>query len=107
MKIGQSPNTTPATSAAASTPAAATEAAKTTANAKDAAAAAPVDASSTVALSSTASSLLSSSGTGDFDAGKVDRLGAAIAAGTFSINPEAIADKLIANAQELLAKVKG
>jgi anti-sigma28 factor (negative regulator of flagellin synthesis) len=30
----------------------------------------------------------------------------AIARGTFVVNPEAIADKLIANAQELLAKAK-
>ena len=32
---------------------------------------------------------------------------APIADGSFKINPEAIADKLIANAQELLTKVKG
>ena len=31
----------------------------------------------------------------------------AIANGTFKVNADAIADKLIANAQELLTKVKG
>ena len=30
-----------------------------------------------------------------------------LADGSFKVNPEAIADKLIANAQELLAKVQG
>ncbi len=34
-------------------------------------------------------------------------MAAAIAGGTFKVNPEAIADKLIANAQELLTQVKG
>jgi negative regulator of flagellin synthesis FlgM len=66
-----------------------------------------VDASATVALSSTASTLLSGGTSSDFDADKVARVGDAIAAGTFKINPEAIADKLIANAQELLTKVQG
>jgi len=65
------------------------------------------DASATVALSSTASTLLSGGASADFDADKVARIGAQIAAGSFKINPEAIADKLIANAQELLTKVKG
>ena len=69
------------------------------------AAAAAADASAKVELSSTASALLAS-GPGEFDSGKVDRIGEAIANGTFKVNPEAIADKLIANAQELLAKVK-
>ena len=41
------------------------------------------------------------------DADKVARISAQIADGSFKINPEAIADKLIANAQELLAKVQG
>jgi negative regulator of flagellin synthesis FlgM len=59
------------------------------------------DASSTVALSSTASTLLSGTG-GDFDAEKVQRISAAIADGSYKINADAIADKLISNAQELL-----
>ncbi|MDQ6638933.1 MAG: flagellar biosynthesis anti-sigma factor FlgM, partial [Pseudomonadota bacterium] len=71
------------------------------------AAAATVDASATVALSSTASTLLSGGAAGEFDADKVARIGAQVADGSFKINPEAIADKLIANAQELLTKVQG
>ena len=56
---------------------------------------------------STASTLLSGGASGEFDAEKVARMSAAIASGDFKINAEAIADKLIANAQELLAKVQG
>jgi negative regulator of flagellin synthesis FlgM len=105
MKIGH-PADKPLPAPAAGAPAAAGEAAKATAGV--AAGTAPtVDASATVALSSTASTLLSSGGAGEFDAEKVSRIAGAIADGSFKINPEAIADKLIANAQELLTKVKG
>ena len=61
--------------------------------------------SATVALSSTAATLLSGGARGEFDAEKVARISQAIADGSFKINAEAIADKLIANAQELLGKV--
>lgn len=65
-------------------------------------AAAP-EASSTVSLSSAASSLTSTSSAGaDFDADKVKRISDAIENGSFKVNPEAIADKLIANAREVL-----
>jgi negative regulator of flagellin synthesis FlgM len=76
-----------------------------------AAAVAPVtsgaDASAKVELSSTASTLLSTGGTSEFNADKVTKVSDSIANGTFKVNPEAIADKLIANAQELLGKVQG
>lgn len=62
------------------------------------------EASATVALSAEAASLNAPQGDGTFDAGKVERIARAIADGTFKPNPEAIADKLIANAQELLAR---
>jgi negative regulator of flagellin synthesis FlgM len=39
-----------------------------------------------------------------FDGAKVERISKAIRAGTFKVNPEAIADKLIANAAELLSR---
>ncbi len=91
---------------AAGTPAAPAEAAKAGAGVH-ATAAANVDASATVALSSTASTLLSGGASGEFDAEKVARISAQLADGSFKVNPEAIADKLIANAQELLTKVKG
>jgi negative regulator of flagellin synthesis FlgM len=46
-------------------------------------------------------------GSGDFDAEKVKRIAQAIREGRFTVNPEAIADKLIANAQELLSGRNG
>ena len=64
------------------------------------------DASAKIELSSTASTLLSGGANAEFDAEKVSRISQAIEDGTFKINPEAIADKLISNAQELLSKVQ-
>src|SRR5664279_4209742 len=107
MKIGH-PADKPHAAAAAATPTAAQDAAKPAPGAAvHAHGSSNVDASAKVALSSTASTLLSGGATGDVDADKVARISAAISAGTFKINPEAIADKLISNAQELLGKVKG
>jgi negative regulator of flagellin synthesis FlgM len=62
------------------------------------------DASAKIELSNTASALLTGAGSAEFDAEKVARISKAIEDGSFKINPEAIADKLIANAQELLTK---
>ncbi|MEP7296658.1 MAG: flagellar biosynthesis anti-sigma factor FlgM [Burkholderiales bacterium] len=67
---------------------------------------AKADDSATIELSNAASTLISGSSTPEFDAAKVDRISKAIQAGTFKIDPEAIADKLIANAKEALAKVQ-
>jgi negative regulator of flagellin synthesis FlgM len=69
---------------------------------------AAADSSATVEISSTAAGLRSSiqGATAEFDADKVRRISQGIADGTFKVNPEAIADKLIANAQELLANGK-
>ena len=106
MKIGHPANKPPA-APATGTPAPAVDVAKTTPTPKHAPATAPVDPSSTVAISSAASTLLSGSTSADFDANKVAQVSGAIANGTYKVNPEAIADKLIANAQELLGKVKG
>lgn len=59
--------------------------------------------SAKVELSSAA--MLSTDGAdGSFDTEKVNRIAQAIRDGKFEVNPEAIADKLIANAQELLGK---
>jgi len=103
MKIGH-PADKPV---AAGTPAAADPAKAGQAQAAAAApAAAAADPSATVALSSTAATLLSGGASGEFDAEKVARMSEAIASGNFKVNAEAIADKLIANAQELLVKVK-
>ena len=59
--------------------------------------------SSHVALSS-AARLATGGAEGSFDAEKVARIAQAIRDGKFEVNAEAIADKLITNAQELLAK---
>lgn len=107
MKIGN-PADKPVALPVAGTHAAAAEAAKSAAAAPAAASTAGgSDASAKVELSSTASTLLSGGTTGEFDADKVARVSQAIAGGTFKVNAETIADKLIANAQELLTKVKG
>ncbi len=76
--------------------------------AKAGAGSAATQAGSTVALSTAATALLRSenaaAASADFDGAKVERISGAIARGEFTVNPEAIADKLIANAQELLSR---
>ena len=69
------------------------------------AAAGGVEASAKVALSPTVSQLAAGSTEGVFDAEKVQRISEAIRDGRFTVNADAIADKLIANAQELLGAV--
>jgi len=66
------------------------------------------DPSAKVELSTTAASLMTGARgvPAEFDAAKVSRISQAIADGTFEVNAGAIADKLIANAQELLGNVK-
>ncbi len=65
-------------------------------------------ASATVALSSTATALASeAAGEPSFDQAKVDRIAQSIRDGSFKVNAEAIADKLMANAQDVLGKSGG
>jgi negative regulator of flagellin synthesis FlgM len=116
MKIGPStekPLATPAPATPAVSPQA--EVSKTAAAASAAAAVtakqvaplpATVEDSAKIKLSSTASNLLAGGVGADFDAEKVARISSAISSGSFKIDPEAIADKLIANAQELLDRSK-
>lgn len=61
--------------------------------------------STKVTLSGAASALFDGTVDGTFDEEKVNRIRQSIADGTYQINHGAIADKLIANAQELLGKV--
>ncbi len=68
--------------------------------------AAHADASARIEVSDAASPQLSGAGTARFDADKVACISKAIDISAFKINPEAIADKLIANAQELLGQVR-
>lgn len=63
-------------------------------------------AGSSVQLSSAAAGLLNAASTPEFDTAKVERVRQAIADGSFKVDAEAIADKLIANAQEVLGAVK-
>lgn len=58
--------------------------------------------SAQVALSPAASSLAGAGTDPAFDAAKVERVAQAIRDGKFTVNAEAIADKLIVNAEELL-----
>lgn len=58
--------------------------------------------STEVELSDAATQLSAAAADPTFDTAKVERIATAIREGKFTINPEAIADKLIVNAQELL-----
>jgi len=104
MTIGSTSNKTQGLPVAS----AATGPAVTPANARsssEAAAVAPTEASAQVALSSAATSLLSGSTSSvEFDSAKVERISQAIDKGDFKVDAGAIADKLIANAAELLKK---
>jgi len=64
------------------------------------------EASAKVQLSDAFVALAGGSSDGVFDAAKVERISAAIRDGKFTVNAEAIADKLIVNAQELLGTAK-
>ena len=63
-----------------------------------------VDSSTQVELSPAASLLSAASADPAFDSEKVNRIAQAIKDGKFTVNHGAIADKLIANAQELLGR---
>ena len=68
-------------------------------------AAAPAPAAESAKVDLSTQAALRASGDGSFDQAKVDRIAQAIRDGTFQVNAGAIADKLIANAQELLGRV--
>jgi negative regulator of flagellin synthesis FlgM len=61
-----------------------------------------------VTVSSAARALEQSArATSDFDAGKVMAVRAAIEKGSFSVDAGAIADKMLANAQEIFSRFRG
>lgn len=62
--------------------------------------------SAKVTISSAATGLMQDQD-GDFDAGKVASVKQAIEQGTYQVNPEVIADKLISNARDLLPGKQG
>ena len=100
MKIGQIHNTA-ATAAVANNDRKATDANKKAATQATASAS---ESSTQVELSATASALSDQGGDPAFDSAKVERIAQAIRDGRFTVNHEAIADKLITNAQELLGR---
>jgi negative regulator of flagellin synthesis FlgM len=61
-------------------------------------------ASAQVDLSASAALHASEEANATFDSAKVERIAQAIRDGKFSVNAEAIADKLIVNAEELLGR---
>ena len=65
---------------------------------------APTVPSTEVALSSAATGLGDVSSDPTFDSAKVERIATAIRDGKFKVDAEAIADKLIINAEELLGR---
>ena len=73
--------------------------------AKSAEPGARVDAGSTVSLSGLSAQLVSTTAGPDFDHGKVEAIKQAIADGKLSVNADAVADKLIANALALAGNV--
>lgn len=62
------------------------------------------EASAEVKLSATASELTGAAADASFDAQKVERIASAIRDGNYQVDAEKIADKLIANAQDLLKR---
>lgn len=77
--------------------ASATDVVRQTAQAATSAPSAQVDISSTAKLAASGGA-----DDGSFDAAKVARISQAISEGKFTVNADAIADKLVSNAQELL-----
>lgn len=82
-----------------------TEGASTTSTGKTSSSSGSVSESAKVTLSNAASGLMAADGT--FDADKVSSVKSAIDNGTYKVNPEVIADKLISNAKELLQGRQG
>ena len=98
MKIGS-----PADKPPVAPPAATGRAAPGEAAVKSPATPSTAEASAQVEISNAAATLMKGVGA-EFDADKVARIAQAIADGSFKVDHAAIADKLIANAQELLTK---
>ncbi|UCU98745.1 flagellar biosynthesis anti-sigma factor FlgM [Acidovorax radicis] len=106
MKIGQKPELPGALAQAglakqAKSPAVAAEGA-----AKDAVAKSAAGVPVTVSMAARALSP-SSRTTGDFDASKVKSVRTAIEKGEFSVDAEAVADRMLSNAQEILSRSRG
>jgi len=66
----------------------------------------PAPANGVTVTLSTQSQSVGNASSDVFDAGKVEAVKSAIANGSFTVNAEAIADKLIANAREMLTAAR-
>jgi len=105
MKIGQTPDMNEIATAVAKTSTGAASAAGSAARAAAAPEPAVVQqAGVSVTVSSLTRSLETSGANGSFDTKKVEAMKAAIANGSFKVDAEAIADKLLSNAQQVLRK---
>lgn len=107
MKIGQKPELPGALAQTglakqAKSPASAAEGA-----AKDAAAVATAGVPVTVSTAARGALDPTSRPNADFNAGKVKAVREAIENGTFSVDAEAVADKMLSNAQEILSRSRG
>jgi negative regulator of flagellin synthesis FlgM len=80
-----------------------TSTAKTTANPSATRPASTTNSVGSVKISETSRSLGTSHAEAPFDAKRVDAIKAAISAGQFKVNPEAVADKIVNSASQLLA----
>lgn len=106
MKIGNSPDVT-STSVGVDKPAAG-QTGRAAANGGSAQVGSkkPPEASAKLELSTNATQLLQGvPDDGSFDAAKVGRISQAITEGKFTVNANVIAEKLIANAQEMLGRM--
>jgi len=108
MKIGHpSDNSIPATSTASTSPAKGGPAAVTTATADAAKSTQSAGVAVTVSTLARTMSAAKSGDTALVDMAKVNSVKSAIQKGTYVVNPEAIADKLLSNASEMLNGSKG
>ena len=107
MKIGHpSDNSIPATSTAPASPSKGAQAA-TTATADTAKGTQSAGVAVTVSTLARTLSAPKGGDTAMVDMAKVNSVKSAIQKGTYVVNPEAIADKLLSNAQEMLNGTKG
>ncbi|ALT76604.1 hypothetical protein AT984_04760 [Paucibacter sp. KCTC 42545] len=106
MKIANSPDIAATAVGTEKKSSAAGQPARAPASGSSAPAGKAPQASATIQLSSTATKLLQGvADDGSFDTAKVGRISQAITDGKFTVNAEAVADKLIANAQELMGRM--
>ncbi|GAA3987229.1 hypothetical protein GCM10022279_07820 [Comamonas faecalis] len=107
MKIGHNPDNAALRAQAAAAREQQAQAPKADGAAKDAPRAAAAGAGVPVTLSQTARSSQVTRSSADFNADKVKAVKASIENGTFKVNAEVVADKLLANAQETLSSTRG